>query len=69
MPDKQAEAVIKLMAQQGEDLATKADITALQTEMVALRSDIKSDIAELKVSILLALFGVLGLMIAAIKLL
>ena len=57
------------MAQQGEDLATKADITALQTEMVALRSDIKSDIAELKVSILLALFGVLGLMIAAIKLL
>ena len=97
MPDKQAEAVIKLMAQQGEDLVTKADVEALRADMAtkiadlradmatkitdlrddmatkadikALQSDNKADIAELKVSIFLALFGLLGLMIAAIKLL
>ena len=107
MPDKQAEAVIKLMAQQGEDLVTKADIEVLRADMttkiaatnaeitatkaeitatkaeitalrddvatkatkaeiMALRSAVKADIAELKASLFLALFGVLGLIIATV---
>ena len=36
----QAEAVTKLIAHQGEGLATKADITGIRQEMTALRHEI-----------------------------
>ena len=44
MPDNQAEALVELMAQQREDVATKADIAALQ-------SATKADIAALNTTI------------------
>ena len=42
VPDEQAEAIVHLITQQGEGLATKTDITALQSEMAT-----KTDIAVL----------------------
>ena len=57
VPDKQAEALVELMAQQHEDVATKADIAALQS---ATKTDIatindkmatKIDLAEVKADI------------------
>ena len=44
VPDNQAEALVELMAQQREDVATKADIAALQ-------SATKADIAALNTTI------------------
>ena len=52
MPDNQAEALVELMAQQREDVATKTDIAALQsatkTDIAALQSATKADIAALQ---------------------
>ena len=52
VPDKQAEALVELMAQQREDVATKADIAALQSatkaDIAALQSATKADIAALQ---------------------
>ena len=60
VPDNQAEALVELMAQQHEDVATKADIAALQS---ATKADIaaindkmatmatKIDLAEVKADI------------------
>ena len=42
VPDKQAEAIVHLITQQGEGLATKTDITALESNMAT-----KADIAAL----------------------
>ena len=51
VPDNQAEALVELMAQQREDVATKADIAALQSatkaDIAALQSATKADIAAL----------------------
>ena len=95
VPDKQAEAIVHLITQQGEGLATKTDITALQSEM-ATKADIaaldgrittldgkiaaldgrvttlqsnmatKTDLAEMKVTLLQAMVGGIGLVIAAV---
>ena len=55
VPDNQAEALVELMAQQHEDVATKADIAALQSatkaDIAALQSATKADIAEVKADI------------------
>ena len=57
MPDKQAEALVELMAQQREDVATKADIATLQSatkaDIAALQSNMatKIDLAEVKADI------------------
>ena len=52
VPDNQAEALVELMAQQHEDVATKADIAAIQSatkaDMAALQSATKIDIAALQ---------------------
>ena len=52
VPDNQAEALVELMAQQHEDVATKADIAALQSatkaDIAALQSATKADIAALQ---------------------
>ena len=81
VPDKQAEAIVHLITQQGEGLATKADITALQSEMATktdiavldgkittLQSDMatKTDLAEMKATLLQAMVGGIGLVIAAV---
>ena len=42
VPDKQAEAIVHLITQQGEGLATKTDITALESNM-ATKADTKAD--------------------------
>ena len=51
VPDNQAEALVELMAQQHEDVATKADIAALQSatkaDIAALQSATKADIAAI----------------------
>ena len=64
VPDNQAEALVELMAQQHEDVATKADIAALQSatkaDIAALNDKIttlqsnmatKIDLAEVKADI------------------
>ena len=64
VPDNQAEALVELMAQQREDVATKTDIAALNDKMAtkidlaevkadiaALQSATKADIAEVKADI------------------
>ena len=64
VPDNQAEALVELMAQQHEDVATKADIAALQSatkadiaalndKMATLQSNMatKADLAEVKADI------------------
>ena len=108
VPDKQAEAIVHLITQQGEGLATKTDITALQSEMatkadlaalennMATKADLaaldgkiaaldgkiaaldgrvttlqsnmatKTDLAEMKVTLLQAMVGGIGLVIAAV---
>ena len=51
VPDNQAEALVELMAQQHEDVATKADIAALQSatkaDIAVLQSATKADIAAI----------------------
>ena len=61
VPDKQAEAIVHLITQQGEDLATKADITALRSDMAT-----KADMAEMKVTLLIAMVALSGLVIAGV---
>ena len=60
VPDNQAEALVELMAQQHEDVATKADIAALQSatkaDIAALNDKMatmatKIDLAEVKADI------------------
>ena len=62
VPNNQAEALVELMAQQREDVATKTDIAALQSatkadiaevkaDIAALQSATKADIAEVKADI------------------
>ena len=51
MPDKQAEAVIKLMAQQGEDLVTKADIEVLRADMTTKIAATNAEITATKAEI------------------
>ena len=47
VPDNQAEALVELMAQQHEDVATKADIAALQSATKADIAEVKADIATI----------------------
>ena len=78
MPDNQAEALVELMAQQHEDVATKADIAALNTTINATINDkiamindkmaTKTDIAEVKTQLLISMIALGGVMIATIKL-
>ena len=49
VPDNQAEALVELMAQQHEDVATKADIAALNDKMATMAT--KIDLAEVKADI------------------
>ena len=49
VPDKQAEALVELMAQQHEDVATKADIAAINDKMATMAT--KIDLAEVKADI------------------
>ena len=53
VPDNQAEALVELMAQQHEDVATKADIAAINDKITTLQSNMatKADIAEVKADI------------------
>ena len=57
LPDKQAEAIVKLMSQQSEELVTKDYLDA--------RLDAK--IGELKVTLLATMIALTGIIIAAIK--
>ena len=74
VPDNQAEALVELMAQQHEDVATKADIAALNTtinDKIAMINDkmaTKTDIAEVKTQLLISMIALGGVMIATIKL-
>ena len=84
VPDNQAEALVELMAQQHEDVATKADIAALNDKITTLQSnmatkidlaEVKADIAEMKTGLaemkthlLISMITLGGVMIAAIKL-
>ena len=61
VPDKQAEAIVHLITQQGEDLATKADIAALRGDMAT-----KADLAELKTQLLIYMIAIAGLVIASV---
>ena len=49
VPDNQAEALVELMAQQHEDVATKTDIAALNDKMATMAT--KIDLAEVKADI------------------
>ena len=49
VPDNQAEALVELMAQQHEDVATKADIAAINDKMATMAT--KIDLAEVKADI------------------
>ena len=53
VPDNQAEALVELMAQQREDVATKTDIAALNDKITTLQSNMatKIDLAEMKADI------------------
>ena len=84
VPNNQAEALVELMAQQHEDVATKADIAALNDKITTLQSnmatkadlaEVKADIAEMKTGLaemkthlLISMITLGGVMIAAIKL-
>ena len=84
VPDNQAEALVELMAQQHEDVATKTDIAAINDKITTLQSnmatkidlaEVKADIAEMKTGLaemkthlLISMITLGGVMIAAIKL-
>ena len=60
LPDKQAEAIVKLMSQQSEGLLTK---DYLDVKI----GGVKGSIAELKVTLLATMIALTGIIIAAIK--
>ena len=60
LPDKQAEAIVKLMSQQSEELLTKDYLDAKI-------GGVKGSIAELKVALLATMIALTGIIIAAIK--
>ena len=66
VPDNQAEALVELMAQQHEDVATKADIAALNDKMATMAT--KIDLAEMKTQLLISMIALGGVIIATIKL-
>ena len=70
VPDNQAEALVELMAQQREDVATKADIATINDKIATLQSNMatKTDIAEVKTQLLIYMITLGGVMIATIKL-
>ena len=53
VPDNQAEALVELMAQQREDVATKTDIATINDKIATLQSNMatKIDLAEVKADI------------------
>ena len=59
-----AEAIRDAMA---ENAATKTDVAGLETRITAEVAGINTRIAELKVTMLLAVFGAAGLLFAALK--
>ena len=59
-----AEAIRDAMA---ENAATKTDVASLETRITAEVAGINTRIAELKVTMLLAVFGAAGLLFAALK--
>ena len=74
VPDKQAEAIVKLITQQDEGLAIKGDIAALEGKFEAIimalegRIEARVDrkIAEAKITLLLALIAAVGIIIASV---
>ncbi len=67
---KMAEAIVKSFNSSSENLATKADLlqvkTELKSEIAQVRSELKSEISEVKVElkwIKAALFAILGLLV------
>ena len=81
VPDNQAEALVELMAQQREDVATKTDIAALNDKMATkidlaeVKADIatindkmatKIDLAEMKTQLLISMIALGGVMITLV---
>ena len=61
VPGEQAEAIVHLITQQGEGLATKTDIAALRGDMAT-----KADLAEMKTQLLIYMIALSGLVIASV---
>ena len=60
LPNKQAEAIVKLMSQQSEELLTKDYLDAKL-------GGVNGSIGELKVTLLATMIALTGIIIAAIK--
>ena len=81
LPDKQAEAIVRLMSQQSEELLTKdyldaklgglkGSIGGLKGSIAELKgsiAELKGSIAESKVTLLATMIALTGIIIAAIK--
>ena len=64
---EQAEALAEALGEAShEDLATKADLAAVRTEMAELKTELKTEIAGIKVELLKWIIGAIGFQTVAV---
>ncbi len=69
VPENQAKLQAKALSEafDSNDLATKSDITRLESKITELKADVKAQIFEMELRIIKWQIGGIGIVIAAIK--